>query len=152
MGWQENAIMYWSTDQTEWHRISDHNRAPLGIGVERIEKSMRTVDGTLRRYSVTKKRSFDLSWTNFPSKISPSYGGKTGIGTVDGGWAGEDIENFHNTVDGDFWIRLRKGDDENKAIGDITEEYRVMITDFSKDVEKRGIVDFWTLSITLEEV
>lgn len=152
MGWQENAIMYWSEDGTTWNRISDHNRQPLSIAFERLEKRSRTVGGTLRRYSVAKKRVFTASWDNFPSESNPTYGGKTGIGTVDGGWAGKDIENFYNTVDGGFWIRLRAGSDEAKAIGDVTEEYQVMITDFSKDIEKRGVVDFWSLNITLEEV
>lgn len=154
MGWKENAIMYWSSDGgTTWNKISDHNREPLNISVERIGNGNRMVNGTLRRYSVAKKRTFNLSWTNFPSKITPSYGGKTGLGTVDAGWAGEDIETFHNTVDGAFKIKLRKGIDEAKAASDGTlEVVDVMITDFAKDIEKRGIVDLWSLSITLEEV
>ena len=153
MGWQENAIMYWSPDEgTTWHRISDHNRAPLGISVERIERKVRTVDGTMRRYTVSKKRSFNVSWSMFPSKNGSTHNGRTGLGTVDNGWAGEDIEDFHNSVDGAFLIKLREGTDDAKAIGAITEQYRVMITDFSKDIEKRGIVDFWNLDITLEEV
>lgn len=152
MSWQENAIMYW-LDGATWKKISDHNRQPLDISVERIESSSRMVNGTMRRQSIAKKRTFDISWEMFPSKINPSYAGKTGMGTVDGGLAGEDIEAFHNATDGAFKIRLRKGIDEAKAItaNDI-EEYTVMITDFSKSVEKRGVVDFWSLNITLEEV
>lgn len=153
MAWTDNAIMFWSLDGTTWNKITDHNRDPLSISVERIERKNRMADGTLRRYSVSKKRSFNLSWTMLPSRRNASYAGKTGLTTVDGGWAGEDIENFHNTNDGAFKIKLRKGNDEAKAISDGTlEVVDVMITDFSKDIEKRGVVDFWTLNITLEEV
>lgn len=153
MAWQDNAIMFWSTNGTTWNKISDHNRQPLSISSTRIGTDNRTVDGTLRRYSVAKKRTFQVSWVNFPSKTSQSYGGKTGLGTVDAGWAGEDIETFYKNNDGTFQVKLRKGNDEAKAANDGTlEVVTVMITDFSKDIEKRGIVDLWSLSITLEEV
>jgi hypothetical protein len=50
-------------------------------------------------------------------------------------------------------LKLRKGTDEAKAIADGTIElYNVMISDFSKNIEKRGVVDLWSLNITLEEV
>lgn len=153
MGWKENAIMYWSLDGTTWNKISDHNRSPLSINIERIETKNRMADGTLRRYVVGKKRSFSISWENFPSKITQSYSGKTGLGTVDGGWAGEDIESFHNSNDGAFQVKLRKGTDEAKAANDGTlEVVTVMISDFSKEVVKRGVVDLWNLDIVLDEV
>lgn len=154
MSWKENAIMYWSSDGgATWNKISDHNRAPLSIGFERIETKNRMVDATLRRYSVAKKRTISVSWENFPSKISPTYNGRAGLGTVDGGWAGEDIETFHNTVDGAFKVKLRKGIDEAKSASDGSiEVIDVMMTDFSKDIVKRGTVDLWSLSVTLEEV
>lgn len=150
MGWQENAIVYFK-DGSTWMRISDHNRAPLSISVERFETKNRMVDATLRRYTIGKKKTFSLSWSMFPSVAVP---GGAGLGTVDGGWGGSEIEDFHNRTDGSFLMRLRKGKDEAKAITDATiEEYTVMITEFSKDVEKRGkLVDLWSLTLTLEEV
>lgn len=153
MAWTDNAIMYWSLDGTNWNKISDHNRQPLNITFERLGASNRMVDGTLRRYSVSKKRTFQVAWQMFPSKRDASYNGRTGLNTVDGGWAGEDIESFYNSTDGAFKVKLRKGNDEAKAIADGTIEIvTVMITDFSKTVEKRGVVDLWSLDITLEEV
>jgi len=153
MSWQANAIMYWSSDGTNWNKISDHNRAPLDVSYERFGTDNRMVNATMRRHSVGKKRTFTASWDMFPSKETPSYGGKTGLGTVDGGWGGEQIENFYQTVDGRFYMKLRKGIDEAKAIEDGSlEVVEVMITDFSKSIIKRGIVDFWQLDITLEEV
>lgn len=153
MGWQDNAIMYWSLDGTTWNKITDHNRQPLNITYERLGTPNRMVDGTLRRHSIAKKRSFAMAWTMVPAKRNNTYGGKTALTTVDGGWAGEDIENFYNNTDGAFKIKLRKGTDEAKAISDGTiEVVNVMITEYSRTVEKRGVVDLWSLDITLEEV
>lgn len=152
MAWTDNALMYWN-DAGTWRKITDHNRSPLTISVERLENKQRMADGTLRRYVVGKKRTFSCSWTMLPSEMTQSYGGKTGLGTVDGGWAGDDIETFHDANDGSFQMKLRLGTDEAKAASDGTiETFTVMITDFSKEIVKRGIMDFWDLSITLEEV
>lgn len=141
MGWQENAIMQWRDAGGIWRKITDHNRSPLDISVERIENKQRMVDGTLRRHVITKKRTFSASWDMLPSTNAKG----TGTGTVDGGWAGEDIQEFHNETDGEFQMQLRGGDGQVETV-------TVMISDFSKEVIKRGIVDFWSLSITLEEV
>ena len=140
MAWQENAIMYWR-DGAYWRKVTDHNRAPLDISVERLENKQRMVNGTLRRHVVAKKRTFAASWDMLPS--TNSKGDKTG--TVDGGWAGDDIEEFHNNTDGEFQMQLRSGDGQIETV-------TVMISDFSKEVMKRGLVDYWSLSITLEEV
>jgi hypothetical protein len=153
MSWQNNAIMYWSTDQTTWNMISDHNRDTLQISVDRIENSNRMANGTLRRYTVAKKREFSTTWSNIPGKRNATYNGKTALTTVDGGWAGEDILAFHNSTDGAFYMKLRKGADDAKAITDGTLEIvQVMITSFSHDIVKRGAVDLWNIDITLEEV
>lgn len=153
MGWKENAIMYWSLDAVTWNKITDHNRGPLSISYERIERKGRMVDSTLRRYTVAKKRTFSTDWTLVPSVRDSVYAGKTALTTVDGGWAGGDIKTFHDANDGAFWVKLRKGTDEAKDITDGTIEIvRVMITDFSYDIDKRGPVDLWNASITLEEV
>jgi hypothetical protein len=153
MGWKENAIMYWK-DGTEWIKVSDHNRAPLDISWERFETRNRMVDTTLRRYTVGKKRTLQCDWTSLPAKKDFTYQGKQGMSTVDSGMSGEEMEAFHNTHDGMFEIQLRKGNDEAKTLSDSTIEIvKVMITDFSKTVEKRsGAVDLWNVSVSLEEV
>lgn len=150
--WVTNAAIWWY-DGSNFQKVSDHGRGPISVSVERIESKQRMASGTLRRYVVAKKRTWSLDWENLPSRRNPTRAGVEGMGPADGGWAGEDIENFHNTTDGAFKMRIRGGDDDGKAINDASiEEVTVMITDFSKDVNKRGVVDFWNLSITLEEV
>lgn len=140
MSWKDNASMFWY-DGTGFKKITDHNRQDISVSVERIENKQRMATGTLRRYVVAKKRTWSTSWDNIPSTNSH----ENGVVTVDGGWAGEDIERFHNNTDGPFQMQLRRGDGTVETV-------TVMISDFSKEISKRGIVDFWNLSISLEEV
>lgn len=147
--WQSNPILFFSTNGTTWEKISDHNRSPLDINVERVGSSSRMVDGTLRRTTVAKKKTFAMSWENLPSVRNTA----TGLSTVDGGWAGEDLENFWNSQDDAFQIKLRRGSDIGKASTVETEKYTVVMTEFSKSVNKRGpSIDLWNVSLTLEEV
>lgn len=141
MTWSDNTAMFWY-DGTSFQKITDHNRQPLSVSVERIEKKSRMVGGTLRRYTAAKKRTWSASWEMLPSKNGVSGS----MSTVDGGWAGIDIEAFHNSENDSFQMQLRKGDGTVETV-------TVMITDFSKEIVKRGPgIDFWNLSITLEEV
>lgn len=47
--------------------LSDHSRSQLSVSYEIIEKSTRMANGTLRKYVVSKKRSFSCSWTLLPT-------------------------------------------------------------------------------------
>jgi len=116
--------------------VTDHNRQPLAIDVERIEKKQRMANGTLRKYIVADKRSFSTSWNMLPKLTAQ---------TVDGFWGADDIEQFYNTVTGSFSLELSDGDGE-------TYTYNVMFSDFSKTVTKRGATDFWEISVSMEEV
>jgi hypothetical protein len=141
MSWTDNTIMFWN-DAGVWKKVTDHGRSPLSESIERIENKQRMANGTLRRYSVAKKRTWSCSWDNLPSTNTK---GANSFKTVDGGMSGEEIEAFHNKTNGAFQMRLRRGDTSETTV-------TVMITDFSKDIVKRGIVDLWSLDITLEEV
>lgn len=150
--WKDNPIMEWWDTRVyvghpaaSWVKISDHNRQPLAVTVERIETKQRMADGTMRRYVVAKKRSWSTSWENLPSRAGS---------LLVNGQSGEWMEQFHSDTDGSFLMRLRKGGDQSKDTTDSTiEEVRVMISDFSKSTVKRGVnTDLWTLDLTLEEV
>lgn len=116
--------------------VTDHNRQPLGIDVDRIEKKQRMSNGTMRKYIVADKRTFSVSWNMLPKLTSQ---------TVDGFWGADAIEAFYNTVTGSFTLELTDAD------GEVT-EYTVMFSDFSKSITKRGSVDFWEVSVAMEEV
>lgn len=131
MKFAKPQLMLWNGN-----RITDHNRSPLGISVERIEKSSRMANGTMRKYVIADKRTFDISWDDVPSRA---------IYTVDGFWGVEDIEDFYNVTPGSFTLTLNYGQG-------IPETYLVVISDFSKELKKRGRYDMYSASVTLEEV
>lgn len=143
--WKTNPIMEWSTDGTTWNQITDHGRDPLQVSIERIENAQRMADGTLRRYVVAKKHTFTCSWSNIPSVAGTHLAN---------GQPGSYIENWHDTVNGPFYMRLRAGSDRDTTFTGLNGiVYTVMVTDFSKEVAKRGFTyDMWNLDITLEEV
>lgn len=144
--WKTNPIMEWSSDNgTTWYQISDHGRDPLQVSVVRIENVNRMADGTLRRFVVAKKHTFECSWTGIPSN--------TGTWLANG-QPGSFIENWHDTVNGAFLVRLRAGSDRDTTFtGTQGTIYTMMITDFSKEIGKRSTsYDFWNLDVTLEEV
>lgn len=152
MSWKENALLYWDVEGS-LKKVTDHNRSALSEEIERIENKKRMADGTLRRYSVAKKRTWSCSWDMLPS-TNDIAGGMT---TADGGLAGEDIERIHNTVNTPFRMVLRRGSAKGIAtVPAVSDDnfyiVNVMISDYSKEVVKRGKVDLWKISITLEEV
>lgn len=143
----DNVIMQWYGPLTTggavaWQKITDHNRSPLKVDIERIEKEQRMVNGTLRRHVVAKKRTWSCSWENVPSRNSVS-GGMT---TADGGLAAEDIEKFHNVNDGAFTLKITRTDGVTQT------DATVMITSFDKEIVKRGKVELWNMSVELKEV
>lgn len=124
-------LMTWGNN-----KITDHNRSELGVSVERIEEATRMANGLLRKYIVADKRSFSVSWDDLPQ--SKDF-------TVDGFWGKNEIENWYNTVPGDFQLKLFYGDGT-------TAVYVVMMTKFSADLSKRGTYDFWNVNVELTEV
>lgn len=150
MGWTTNSIMEWqdprptSPTYNQWVQISDHGRSPLSVAVERIENKQRMADGTLRRYVVSKKRTWTASWENLPDKQ---------VSFLANGQPGNWMEQFHNEVNGEFKMRIRTGSDEALAVGTGGSIVSVMITDFSKEIAKRGkAFDLLSMDLTLEEV
>jgi hypothetical protein len=122
--------------------ITDHNRSPLSIDVERIETSTRMANGTMRKYWVADKRTFSCSWEMLPN--SAAF-------TVDGFAGADQIEEIYNTQKGAFALVLTyKGKPADLNRGDDT--YTVMFTDFSKTLNKRGKFDFYDVSVTMEQV
>ncbi len=152
--WKSNAIMEWSGT-----KVTDHGRQPLTMVTERIGTDKRMVDGTLRRQHISNKRTWTVNWENLPSRNDVT----NAMETVDGGMSGTDIETFYQSNSGSFRMVLRRGSaidivSPNPAESALPYEntnfyvVRVMITEFTKDVVKRGKIDLWNVSVTLEEV
>ena len=150
--------MYWADGSGNLQKISDHGRAQMSETIERIETKTRMADGTLRRYTVAKKRSWSTSWSTFPSTNT-----STGMRTVDGGWSGKQMEQYYRAQNDAFVMVLRNGSALGKnppALTNLVLPFenddfyivRVMFSEFSKDTIKRGPSDRLEISVTLEEV
>ena len=128
-----------------WNKVSEHNRSPLEINVERIEAITRTSNGTLRKNHIADKRSFSMSW-----EMLPSYRDLT----VDGGWGAEDLREFYLSDDGkktfNIRINLAKTGSDQSSSG--YESYTVSFSNCSFSVLKRGIQPHWSVSLTMDEV
>ena len=128
-----------------WNKVSEHNRSPLEINVERIEAITRTSNGSLRKNHIADKRSFSVSW-----EMLPSYRDLT----VDGGWGAEDLRQFYLSDDGkktfNIRINLAKTGSDQSSSG--YESYTVSFSNCSFSVLKRGIQPHWSVSLTMDEV
>lgn len=127
---EKPSMMLWDNN-----KITDHNRSPVSIATERIETKKRMANGTMRKYVVADKRTFSVSWTDLPH--SAGY-------TVDGFWGGREIEKFHADHPGNFILKLNNGDGKIETV-------TVMFSEISKEYKKRGMFDFWDISVTMEE-
>ena len=128
-----------------WNKVSEHNRSPLEINVERIEAITRTSNGTLRKNHIADKRSFSMSWEMLPSYRSL---------TVDGGWGAEDLREFYLSDDGkktfNIRINLAKTGSDQSSLG--YESYTVSFSNCNFSVLKRGLQPHWSVSLTMDEV
>lgn len=128
-----------------WNKITEHNRSPIELNIQRIEKSVRTSNGTLRKNFTADKRSFSMSWDMLPSYRDL---------TVDGGWGAEDLRQFYLSDDGkktfNIRINLAKTGSDQSSSG--YEEYNVSFTNCNFTVVKRGYQPFWNVSVSMDEV
>ena len=153
MSWKDNAMMWWNGN-----KITDHNRSPLDESVEQLGTDTRTANGTLRRHTIARKRTWSCSWENLPSRAVNGY-----IKPADGGWSGAQMEDFYYANTGAFRLALRNGSASGMSLPNPTDAQlpfdndhfyiaRVMFTEFSKEIIKRGPgVDYWNISVTMEE-
>lgn len=128
-----------------WNKITEHNRSEFSMNVERIEKVVRTSNGTLRKNFIDDKMKFSTSWDMLPSYRSL---------TVDGAWGAEDIRSFYLGEEGQtsFRIRLNIAKDGVSQESSGYEEYNVVFTDCSFAIAKRGLQPHWNVSLSMDEV
>lgn len=82
--------------------------------------------------------------------------------TTDGGAGGAEILRWYENNPGSFWVYLaydkyqnfEEGNQQFERLGQYNEVVEVFFSDFNYSVEKRGqgSHDYWTISLTLEEV
>lgn len=148
--------------------LSDHNRSPISLRINRIEKRERMVNGRMRSFHVTDKLSISTSWTMLPSRSfasNPAFNDSTGKSsieqyTVDGGAGGVELLDWYQSHTGPFWVYISydnysnfNGSNKYDHLNQYSEIKEMYISDFNYSVEKRGGTnyDMWNISISLEE-
>lgn len=126
--WNRNGVMI---------KPTEHNRSELSVDYDRINSSDRMANGRLRQYYVDDKRTWSVSWDMIPAPSTE---------TVDGNAGGADMEDFYKDTKGSFLMTIKHAD----TIYD--EDVEVVFTSFDKTHNRRGAIDFWDLSVSLEEV
>jgi hypothetical protein len=137
------------TDATTptWTKLSEHNRQPVSLDTNRIERAERMANGTMRKIFIADKYSIQCSWNKLPS---------TSTMTVDGGYGAEQIRAFYKAKGiGSFKLKI-----SYNGVSERDEIITVMFTDCSFSLNKRNVKmvsgvdpqEFWDVSITLEQV
>lgn len=128
-----------------FNKVTEHNRSALELGTERIEKIVRTSNGTLRKSHIADKKQFQLSWEMLPAYRTL---------TVDGGWGAEDLRAFYFGEEGkqsfNIRVNLAKTGSDQSSSG--YESYTVIISSCNFTVVKRGLQPHFNVSLTLDEV
>lgn len=128
-----------------WNKVTEHNRSEFSMDVDRIEKVVRTANGTLRKNHVADKRKFSVNWNMLPSYRTL---------TVDGGWGAEDLRSFYLSDDGktSFNIRINLAKTGVDQTSSGYETATVVISNCNFVVVKRGLQPFWNVSLQMDEV
>lgn len=128
-----------------WNKITEHNRSEFNINVERIEKVVRTSNGTLRKNFIADKRKFSTSWSMLPSYRTL---------TVDGAWGAQDLRSFYLGEEGQSAFKIRINIAQNGVSQELSgyEEYNVIFTDCNFAIAKRGLQPHWDVSLSMDEV
>lgn len=138
-----------------WSKISEHNREPARIDINRIEKTQRMANGLMRKYWIADKKSISVQWAMLPSRSDL---------TVDGGYGAVDIQDFYTSATkgrGSFKVKISYGEKLNNGSKvERSDTFLAMFTQCSFSVVKRNVKgktgdpaqEFWDVSLTLEEV
>jgi hypothetical protein len=142
-----------TTDTPTWVKLSEHNRQPLSIGQNRIQKVTRMSNGTLRKFFIADKREFSTSWNMLPSFSNM---------TVDAGYGAVDLKSYFESAKGQgvFKIKIVYGKNQTTPFADREEMFTVSFTSCSFEVIKRNVKnlsadpaqEFWNVSIAMEQV
>jgi hypothetical protein len=137
------------TDATTptWTKLSEHNRQPVSLDTNRIERTERMANGTMRKIFIADKYSIQCSWNTLPS---------TSTMTVDGGYGAEQIRAFYKAKGiGSFKLKI-----SYNGVSARDEIMTMSFTSCTFSVIKRNVKnsvsdapqEFWDVSIGLEEV
>lgn len=134
-------------------KLSEHNRQPVSIATNRIEKTQRMSNGTLRKFFVADKKAINVSWN-----ILPSFS----TFTLDGGYGAMDIKAFYegSATKASGALSGRSNFDVTLSYGGTTQTLNMIFTSCSFELIKRNVKqvsgdtaqEFWNVSLSMEEV
>lgn len=134
-------------------KLSEHSRQPASLSPNRIEKTQRMSNGSMRKFFIADKQSLSLSWNKLPSFSTF---------TIDGGYGAVDLENFYNgtAAKASGALSGQSTVDVTIAYGGTTKTLQMTIQSFSAELVNRNVKqkssdtpqEFWNVSMTLEEV
>lgn len=116
-----------TNDTPTWQKLTEHNRAPVTIGINRIESAKRMANGTLRKYFIADKKNVSASWSMLPSYSTL---------TVDGGYGAVDLKTFYESSKGQGIFKVKVSYNGVDARDEIM---LMSFTDFSASVVKRNV-------------
>lgn len=145
------SVLYLDTSLTDtptWVKLSEHNRSPVSIDTNRIEKTQRMSGGTLRKVWIADKKTISTSWSMLPTNDTM---------TVDGGYGAASIRTFYYGDKGKNTFKVKISYNGVAARDEIL---LMSFTSCSFTVVKRNVKEktadspqeFWDVSIGLEEV
>jgi hypothetical protein len=134
--------------------LSDDNRSDLTVAIDRIEYKKRMINGRMRSYHVTDKKTFSVSWNEFPSASAIVSEAKTPVAGIAGG---KDMLKWHQDHPDSFWMMLVYDTPNPERASDAlryrVEWYNVFFESFDYNVVTRGsLFDHWNVSMSLVEV
>jgi len=134
-------------------KLSEHNRQPVSIQTNRIEKQQRMANGTLRKFFIADKKTLSLNWDMLPSFYTF---------TVDGGYGAMDLKAFYDgsAAKASGALSGRNSFDVTLSYGGTTETLTMIFTSCSFELVKRNVKqvtgdtaqEFWNVSLSMEEV
>lgn len=145
------SVLYFDTGTDAatptWTKLSEHNRAAINLDLNRIEKTQRMSNGSLRKIHIADKKEISTSWNALPTYSTL---------TVDGGYGAADIRAFYlDKGKGTFKIKI-----SYNAVAVRDEIILASFTSCAFSISKRNIrstaasvpQEFWDVSLSLEEV
>jgi len=155
---------------TTFYQLTDHNRQPIAIDFDIMEKAARMADGTMRKYVVARKRKVSVNWQDLPSgtgkPFNPSTSSALNYGytlTVDGNKGGAWIKSFYEqNVFKPVVLKVVHSEDTASTNSDSAfypspnsdcESFNCFITSFKYDIIKRyALTDLVNISIEFTEI
>jgi hypothetical protein len=181
-GTTTGASYPWGKEGEDFIITSDHNRSAINVDKMRIENKVRMINGNMRSYHTADKVTINVSWNLLPSRAfqqrvevdvdgnittrttpysqEPYLSSPVSEYTADGGAGGVDLVEWYNNTIGPMWVFLSYDSPQNFLNNESSYEmlkhyphrHQMFFSSFNYSVEKRGLYDFWNVSVSLEEV